>query len=195
MISSVLAGGLCRSPALWVDLICVGGWLMSLASTVGSLLAVTTPAPLYNTVLAGANCVRQHANFHVSAQNISGLVAGAAMPSSFTEEPRSSGLGGPGDNLWWYTLMRSCLRRIKREYIRCGTFAMQEYGSGRYTDVFVFYGVRIRIKVLNLLGVESITITGLRFQSCKINEMIFRLEYDWVESRSDWLSSDGEMIM
>jgi hypothetical protein len=99
MISSVLAGGLCRSPALWVDLICVGGWLMSLASTVGSLLAVTTPAPLYNTVLAGANCVRQHANFHVSAQNISGLVAGAAMPSSFTEEPRSSGLVGPGDNL------------------------------------------------------------------------------------------------
>jgi hypothetical protein len=52
---------------------------MSPASTVPSLLAVTTPAPMYTTVVASANYARQHANLHVSARIFSGLVIGPAI--------------------------------------------------------------------------------------------------------------------
>jgi hypothetical protein len=53
---------------------------MSPASTVPSLLAVATPAPMYTTVVVGANYyARQHANFHLSTQIVSGLVIGPAI--------------------------------------------------------------------------------------------------------------------
>jgi hypothetical protein len=47
---------------------CVGGWLMLPTNTMPSLLAGAGPTPLCTTVVAGANCTRQHANFHVPSK-------------------------------------------------------------------------------------------------------------------------------
>jgi hypothetical protein len=53
-------------------------------STVPSLLAIATPAPLHTIMLAGASCTRQQANFHVSAQIVSGLVLAAILSLSLS---------------------------------------------------------------------------------------------------------------
>jgi hypothetical protein len=55
-------------------IMCASGWLMSPASTKTLMLTVAGPAPLHNTVLAGANYARQYANLLVPGQIVSSLV-------------------------------------------------------------------------------------------------------------------------
>jgi hypothetical protein len=57
MVTFLLAGRLCRPPAV-----------------IASMLAVAVPAPLRPTLLAVDSCTRQHANLLVLGQIVSGLV-------------------------------------------------------------------------------------------------------------------------
>jgi hypothetical protein len=54
--------------------ICVGGWLMSPASSDASMLSVAVPTPLHPTLIAVDSCTRQHANLLVPGQIVSDLV-------------------------------------------------------------------------------------------------------------------------